>query len=373
MKRTITLLLALVFLTALCLVAAELVSSATLLAENSWVSKAPIPVARKSLGVAVVNGKIYAIGGFPDLSNNDEYDPATDTWSSKAAMPTPRYNFAITVYQNKIYCIGGMVSNRSGLGTSFTGAIEVYDPATDSWETKKPMPKPRAQFEANMVNGKIYLAGGRTGGQNSTVSLNEVYDLETESWTTKASMPFPVVEYASAVVENKIYVLGGQDEFNETMNLAVNQIYDTETDTWSFGTPLPTVVWLSAAGATSGVFAPQRIYVTGGQPGNSGDATNIAQVYNPEDDSWSVGASIPTARFDLALAVVNDVFYAIGGTDHYILPGEEANDENEMYMPIGYRTLVEGPEPFPTVPVVVASAAVVVGAGLLVYFKKRKR
>jgi hypothetical protein len=36
---------------------------------------------------------------------------------------------------------------------------------------------------------------------------------------------------------------------------------------------------------------------------------------------------------------------------------------------------VDVPEPFPTVPVATASvvAAVVVGAGLLVYFKKRKR
>jgi hypothetical protein len=36
---------------------------------------------------------------------------------------------------------------------------------------------------------------------------------------------------------------------------------------------------------------------------------------------------------------------------------------------------VEVPEPFPTIPVAVASiaAVIVVGVGLLVYFKKRKR
>jgi hypothetical protein len=88
---------------------------------------------------------------------------------------------------------------------------------------------------------------------------------------------------------------------------------------------------------------------------------------------------MPTARFDLALAVVNDQIYAIGGTSNYILPGQEANAENEMYTPIGYRTGAEEddntPEPFPSVPITIALAAtvVVVGAGLLVYLKKRSR
>jgi N-acetylneuraminic acid mutarotase len=240
------------------------------------------------------------------------------------------------------------------------------------------MPNPRSQFQANVVNGKIYLTGGRTGGQNSTVSLNEVYDPEAESWTTKASMPYPVVSYASAVVGNKIYFLGGQDEFNETMNLSVNQIYDTETDTWSFGTSLPTVVWKSA-GVTSGASTQQRIFVLGGELGRGGGAANRTQIYDPETDAWSVGHSMPTARFDLAVAVMNDRLYAIGGTEHNIFPGEEANAENEMYTPIGYGTDMDEDakqtETFPVLPVVAAAfvAAVVVAvACFLVYFKKRK-
>jgi hypothetical protein len=40
-----------------------------------------------------------------------------------------------------------------------------------------------------------------------------------------------------------------------------NQIYDTEKDTWSFGASLPTQMWYTAAGATTGVMAPKRIYV----------------------------------------------------------------------------------------------------------------
>jgi hypothetical protein len=247
------------------------------------------------------------------------------------------YGSALAVYQNKIYVIED------------NGMTQVYDPATDTWENKTSMPTPRTQLEANVVNGKIYLIGGRTGGQYSAVGLNEVYDPETDSWTTKAPIPYPVVQYASAVVDNKIYIIGGQDEYTYPMNLDLVQIYDPATDTWSFGTPMPKIVWQAAAGATSGIWAPKRIYVIGGLPATlslafggrlygSLDGTPINQVYNPENDSWTFGASMPTARFQLHVAVVNDMIYAIGGSPFFNLQGIWC-PENEQYTPIGYGTV----------------------------------
>ncbi len=153
--------------------------------DNTWVSKAPMPTARTLLGTAEANGKIYAVGGFSDLNVTEEYDPITDTWTKKAAIPSPRFSFAIAVYQNKIYCIGGLVGGGPPFSSSVAGAIEVYDPATNTCEIKKPMPTPRAHLEANVINDKIYLIGGRTGGPYSTVSTNQVYDPTSEKWETK--------------------------------------------------------------------------------------------------------------------------------------------------------------------------------------------
>ncbi|MBN1245261.1 hypothetical protein JXA31_06680 [Candidatus Bathyarchaeota archaeon] len=90
---------------------AKPVFSAADAAEGTWVAKEPMHVARRNLGVAVVNGKIYAIGGLLEngvaTGANEEYDPTTDTWTFRKPMPTPRANFGVEVYQNKIYCIGG--------------------------------------------------------------------------------------------------------------------------------------------------------------------------------------------------------------------------------------------------------------------------
>jgi hypothetical protein len=62
MGKSFAPLLILIFLIA-CIIVVKPASSSADAAENSWTSKAPMQVARGNLGVAVVNGKIYAIGG----------------------------------------------------------------------------------------------------------------------------------------------------------------------------------------------------------------------------------------------------------------------------------------------------------------------
>ncbi len=310
------------------------ITQASSAAENSWLDRPPMPDAKSGFEIAVVNEKIYVIG--PD-GTNEEYDSATLTWATKQLVPTPRSSFGIAVHQNKIYVVGGNVGYDVSTDSPILCSLnEVYDPLTNTWESKKPMPTNRSQLSANVVNDKIYLIGGRTGGQYSTVNLNEVYDPETDSWTTKAPIPYPVVQYASAVVDGKIYIMGGQDEFADPMNLGLVQIYDPSTDTWSFGAPMKNVVWQAAAGATTGVWAPKRIYVFGGLPERSLYGTNTVQVYNPETGSWSLAASMPTPRYNLAVGVVNDTFYALGGSSFVNFQGT-AYAVSELYIPFGYQ------------------------------------
>ena len=293
-------------------------------AEDSWTRLEPMPTAREGLGVAVVDGKIYAIGGSAGsgpLDTNEMYDPATNTWVSKQPMPSARGRFGITVYQNKIYVMGGASQSR------FTDANEVYDPATDTWETKASMPAGgRSELTVNAVNGKIYAIGGYFLGIYWIPSnLTEVYDPVTDTWTTNAEMPTAVYGCTSAVVDNKIYVI--ENSFSGSIH-CLNQIYDTETDTWSYGQPVHTRVVEATATATTGVYAPKRIYVIGG---GELSPTSLNQVYDPETDTWSLSTQMPTPRYSMGIAVVNDILYAIGGYD-----GSDPRTENEKYTPAGY-------------------------------------
>jgi N-acetylneuraminic acid mutarotase len=179
-----------------------------------------MPTNRGGLGLAVVSGKIYAIGGSNDngeLALNEMYDPALNKWYTKTSMPTARMGFAIAVYENKIYVIGGSV------GDSFTGNVEVYDPISNTWQTKASMPTPRADMSANIIDGKIYLIGGKTYSSVSPyfsqTDVNQVYDIQTNTWTTNSSMPTALHGYASTVIGTKIYIIGCQSsQFLESIH-----------------------------------------------------------------------------------------------------------------------------------------------------------
>ena len=293
--------------------------------EDFWTTLEPMPTARASIGVAVVNGKIYAIGGSYDSCGVEEYDPVTNTWTTKTPMSTPRIWFGIAVFENKIYVIGGDSGNWE-VGITPTNVNEVYDPTTDTWETLTPMPTKRMAVSANVVNGKIYVIGGGQRAPNTNFDVNEVYDPETDTWTTKTPIPTGVEHHTSTVVDNKLYVIGSAVE------VTLNQIYDTETDMWSNGAPLPKGVDAAAAVATSGVYAPKRIYVIGGK--QNLDAVNFNQIYDPETDTWSKGTAMPTARYGLGVAIIDDVLYAIGGREGWA--GFPISAANERYTPADY-------------------------------------
>src|SRR5439155_601932 len=84
----------------------------------------------------------------------EEYDPASNTWTTKAPMPTARCGLAAAAVGGKIYAIGGGNDNGN------LNVVEEYDPASNTWTTKAPMPTARFALPAAAVGGKIYAIGG---------------------------------------------------------------------------------------------------------------------------------------------------------------------------------------------------------------------
>jgi N-acetylneuraminic acid mutarotase len=318
----------------------------TSVSANTWVSKAPMHVARAGLGVAAVDGKVYAIGGATQteqsmpfmgfggsgfVGTNEQYDPSTDSWVFKASMPTPRAKIAIAVFQNKIYCIGGITDNAP------TGVNEVYDPATDTWTTKTPMPTP-TYGQANVACNKIYVLSGNSYGTG-----NQVYDPATDSWSDAPSWSYASFRWASTAFNGSIYVLSGVDPL--AGGVYYNQIFNAIANTWSQGSSPLYHIFGGAAEATTGVLAPERVYLMGMKPSlSSGAPLSPIQVYDVATDKWSIGASMPTARTDFGVANINDTFYAVGGYTYTLTQSGDPIEPvtptavNEQYTPIGYGT-----------------------------------
>jgi len=79
----------------------------------------------------------------------EEYDPETDKWTKKAPIPTARDWFATSVVNGKIYAIGGWTP-----GGVIVPTVEIYDPETDTWTKGVDIPERRANLSASAVNGR---------------------------------------------------------------------------------------------------------------------------------------------------------------------------------------------------------------------------
>ena len=220
---------------------------------------------------AVSNGRLYVIGGFAQgftpTNGVFEYNPASDTWSSRAPMPTARGALAAATIDDKVYAVGGVL----GFGRDNVAALEVYDPIADTWETREPMARPRDHLAVGVVGGKLYALGGRLRHDfGLNLDANEAYDPMSDTWSDRSPLPGPRSGIAAAAVDGKIYVFGGESRAG---TFPTTEAYDPSGDSWSRLDPMPTARHGLGAAVVGGT-----IYVTAGgtSPGSSDSGANEA-------------------------------------------------------------------------------------------------
>jgi N-acetylneuraminic acid mutarotase len=259
-------------------------------ATDTWLDAGEVPIGTHHAGFVRVGERLYLFGGYRDntfepIADVWIFDPASAAWEEGTPMPTPRGALAYTVLDGRIHAIGGTVADPEALDPeehhpseedASVGTHEVYDPATDSWERRAPMPTPRNHHVAEAVQGRIYVTAGREG-RNFTLTVTEVYDPDADSWTEAAPLPTGRSGVAGAVVEDRFYVFGG-----ETFDPGAQRTFDE------------------------------------------------AERYDPGQDAWEALPPMPTARHGLGAAVVDGRIYVLsGGPD----PGFAFGDANERLTP----------------------------------------
>ena len=105
----------------------------------------------------------------------EEYDPVTGMWVKKKSMRTARTRLSTSVVNGKIYAVGGWAA-----GPGVVSTVEVYDPATDTWTKMEDMPTRIIDLCSSAVNGYIYAIGGTQTAVSDfpfpAISVVEVYD-----------------------------------------------------------------------------------------------------------------------------------------------------------------------------------------------------
>lgn len=162
---------------------------------------------------ALYNGVIYTFGGFTysgyrtgnNFTDYQKYDIATDTWSKIGDLAYTYASGTAAVVDGKIYLMGG---SKNG---SYTDEVYEFDPSTETFTncggTCASMPSVLGGLRADVYDGKIYVFGGHDG----TNFKSEVYryDPASDTWITYNTLYEGMVYEAVKVIGQTAYVAGG--------------------------------------------------------------------------------------------------------------------------------------------------------------------
>ena len=167
-----------------------------------------MPTARGALAAAVLDGRIHAVSGVGSARKNtpahEAYDPATNQWTRRTPVPTPRDHHAAVAAGGRLFAIGGRVDGSYSRNLAIN---ESYDPATDKWETRAALPTARSGIAGVLLQERIVVVGGEA--PSGTFNQVEIYDVAADRWSTAAPMPTARHGLGAAVVGNRLFVIAG--------------------------------------------------------------------------------------------------------------------------------------------------------------------
>lgn len=289
--------------------------TATLLPNGVWGTASNLRSSRSEMPAVYLDGRIYVISGLssgdalPIQRSSEMYDVANDEWLSMAPLPQPRHHGMAAAYNGKIYYFGGSPSASLG------GMAEawVYDPALDDWEAIAPLPIHRSAGFAVVYNEYIYIVGGvgfshgSQGDEAEDHGESLRYDPATDEWMLLAPALQPREHTTATLIGNKIYVFGGRwDE-----ELDTSEIYNPATDTWSRGPSMPERRAGHGLAVLNGL-----VYLFGGEIWISGPEQTLTSVdvYDPVTGDWSSIPDMPLPLHGVPAVGVDDTLYVIAGS-----------------------------------------------------------
>lgn len=260
--------------------------------DKTWKKMDSLAMPRSGLGGAFLKGMFFAVGGrntSPAQSYDSDwverYNPVKDKWRVCSPMSVPRNRVGVAVLDGLLYAVGGSE------GSKYLDSVECYDPETDKWTHVKPMHYKRLALGVAVVNRLLYAIGGYDGEYR--LNSVECYHPENDEWTILRPMNIPRSGAGVAAINQFIFVIGG---YNGVGQLDDVERYDTEKGEWTFVAPMK-----KARSALSVTVLDCKIYAIGGYDGTN--FSKSVEIYDPIRNEWTEGVSLAAGRSGHASAV----------------------------------------------------------------------
>jgi len=254
---------------------------------KEWKKLCSLPFGISKHGT-VSSGKntVYLAGGeFPDGNPSRfvwRYDPVLDLWQEMESLIVPRSELGLAMLDGYIYAVGGWEGNHK------VESVEKYDSVRNKWSFVAPMKTPLMSASVISCNGMLYVAGGDIHEECDGISVLQRYDPRSNKWTEMASMGMGRSGAAVCVINSHIYVIGGYDlssNFSSTV-----ECYDIKADKWQYKASMCKKRYKPGISVVSGL-----IYVLGGEESHEKYHESI-ESYDPRRDEWRICGKMLTAR-----------------------------------------------------------------------------
>lgn len=294
--------------------------------KGSWAQCTEIPWRVQEVYGAARDGKAIIVGGMAVADDGTVdildrvgiYDPLNNSWTEGPRLPSARHHPLVVHASGRIYALGGFTRGDAGIWQA-RREVHVLD-RQGVWASETRMPEIQTEAMAVELGGRIHIIGGRTPTSDNTsrwgeyrdVDWHQVYDIQSRSWSKAAPLPSPRNSAAIAVIDGQIYVAGGRSmKGGNTANL---DRYDPMTDSWHSMNPMP-----YAGGGLNGAVVGGMFYVFGGEELGIRGAEGVlphAVRYDPATDQWERLADMPAPRHGHAVVSIAATLFVIGGGAH---------------------------------------------------------
>jgi N-acetylneuraminic acid mutarotase len=261
--------------------------------EDTWREHPALPVPTHHGNCVEYDGRLFCIGGFNrgerDIWRNSAavhaFDTQTEIWSEGPALPAPpQAETVLGAIDGKLHLVGGR-RTRDQQADRYEDQYDVaehlvFDGAR--WEAAAPLPTARNSAAGAVIDGRLHVVGGRTmAGGN--LDVHEAYDPATDSWTTLAPLPRPERGpkgsggLAAAAIGDALYAFGGEWLSEGGGVYAQVWRWSASSDTWQQATIMP-----MPRHGLGAVELDDTIYTIGGATGPGVDGTSDAvAAYRP--------------------------------------------------------------------------------------------
>jgi N-acetylneuraminic acid mutarotase len=267
-----------------------------------WAALHPSPTARQQVAAAVEGGRIWVIGGLsgPAATRKVErYDPATGVWNAEPDLPVALHHASAAAYRGQLVVVGGW--EPRGANLSAVTSRKAYELRAGRWEELPPLRHARAAAAAAVAGGRLVVTGGQANGK--LVSATEVFD--GRRWRDAAPMPTPREHLAAASDGRYVYAVGGR-ELSADRNTGALERYDPRRDRWTRLASMPV-----PAGSLGAAVVRRHLVAAGGEGPNR--VLGAVQSFDLRSGRWAQLPAMRTPRHGTAVGVVGGTLYALDG------------------------------------------------------------